>query len=784
MKLSAKIMIFVLSTTIVIFIATVSYIAIKSRDFTLENTKRLTDSYSREYAYLIKAELDVDLDVARTLAHSFLGQEAIPPELRKQVYNEMLIKVYENHFNYLAVWANWELFAYEPDYPSSYGRARSIVHIENDEISITEDTLDVADEDENTIYYSIKTGRVEVILEPYYFSYTGSKDDKILETSLVVPIMRDGEFTGATGIDVSLTRFQSLTDTISPFKGSYAFFVSNNGKYVAHPNPAYINQSIAKIDSTYDKRYDVIKNIQMGKKFQFVKNEMDGSQSYISIAPITIGNTTTPWAFGLVVPMETIMKQAKDNFQVSLTVGLIGLMILSIGTWLLARYVTSPIQRITQILKELAKGSIYTSEKLSVRTTDEIGQMRQSVNILLEGLRRTATFAGEIGKGNLNSHFSILSNQDVLGNALLDMRKSLLLADDEENKRKEIDRQQKWATAGIANFAELLRKNSENLEDLSFTIIRDLVKYLNANQGGIFLVNEDNSEEVFLELMSAYAYDTKKFIKNRVEFGENLIGRCAQERETIFLTDIPKEYIKITSGLGDDNPTSLILIPLLSNNQIHGVVEIASFHVFQQYEINFVERVGESIASTIFTVKNNIQTNKLLKESNEKSIELASQEEEMRQNMEEMQTTQEETQRREESINSLWRALNTCTSVIEYDATGKILSVNDWYLQTTKQERGTVMGKLHKDFSPLALTDISKYKIFWDEILSGHTKEYTHHTIIKNKDLFLAETYTPIFDTEGNVYRVLNIGVNFTKNKTKELDLRAEINSLKKQIGT
>ncbi len=133
MKKSAKIMIFVLSTTIVIFIATVSYIAIKSRDFTLENTKRLTYSYSREYAYLIKAELDVDLDVARTLAHSFLGQEAIPPELRKQVYNEMLIKVYENHFNYLAVWANWELFAYEPDYPSSYGRARSIVHIENDE---------------------------------------------------------------------------------------------------------------------------------------------------------------------------------------------------------------------------------------------------------------------------------------------------------------------------------------------------------------------------------------------------------------------------------------------------------------------------------------------------------------------------------------------------------------------------------------------------------------------------------------------------------------------------
>ena len=128
------------------------------------------------------------------------------------------------------------------------------------------------------------------------------------------------------------------------------------------------------------------------------------------------------------------------------------------------------------------------------------------------------------------------------------------------------------------------------------------------------------------------------------------MGRCYQEHEKIFLTEIPDDYIKITSGLGDDNPKCLLLVPLVYNDVIYGIIEIASFNIYRPFEIEFIERISESIAATISSVKANIQTTMLLEQSQQQAEEMTSQEEEMRQNMEELRATQEQSARREEDL--------------------------------------------------------------------------------------------------------------------------------------
>jgi methyl-accepting chemotaxis protein len=307
-----------------------------------------------------------------------------------------------------------------------------------------------------------------------------------------------------------------------------------------------------------------------------------------------------------------------------------------------------PINHTKNILLSMGKG-ILPKEKLK-EGNDELGQMAKALNMLVKGLTNIFNFSLEIGKGNFDTQFSPLSEEDVLGHSLLDMRNELKKASEEEKRRKIEDEQRNWAAQGVARFSDILRKNTNELEELSYNIISNLVKYTNSNQGGIYVVNDNDRDHMFIEMKASYAYDRRKFISKQIEIGEGLIGRCYQEKEKIYLTEIPHDYIKITSGLGEDNPRALLILPLIYNDIIYGLIEIASFNEYPEYVIEFLERIGESIAATISSSKSHMQTALLLEQSQQQAEEMASQEEEMRQNMEELRATQEQSARREEDL--------------------------------------------------------------------------------------------------------------------------------------
>jgi GAF domain-containing protein len=129
--------------------------------------------------------------------------------------------------------------------------------------------------------------------------------------------------------------------------------------------------------------------------------------------------------------------------------------------------------------------------------------------------------------------------------------------------------------------------------------------------------------------------------------GEGLVGQCYLERDIIFMTNIPKEYINITSGLGEATPNCLLIVPLIVNDKINGVMELASFKKFQEHEVEFIKKLAENIASIIDNAKVSEQTKSLLVQSIQQSEMMRAQEEEMRQNMEELVATQEEIQRKQ-----------------------------------------------------------------------------------------------------------------------------------------
>ncbi len=346
--------------------------------------------------------------------------------------------------------------------------------------------------------------------------------------------------------------------------------------------------------------------------------------------------------------LEASNELASYSLKLSTTIIIIGLIV---SIWIaifVSNIISNPINQLREILYKLAKGELPET-KIS-QSKDEIGDMSNALNLLVDGLRRTSEFSYEIGEGNFASNYSALSEKDVLGNSLLNMRDSLKFAKEEEEKHKVEDFQRNWMTEGLAKFSEILRRNTGNISELSNDIIKNLVKYLNANQGGIFIYNDNDANDIHLELIAAYAYNRKKYLQRKIKLGEGLVGAVAIEKYTICMTEIPEEYIEIESGIGSANPKSLLIVPLNIEQEVLGVIEVASFSEFHEHEIKLVEKIAESIASTLSTAKINTRTALLLEQSRLQTEEMQQQEEQMHQTIEELRATQEESQKREELI--------------------------------------------------------------------------------------------------------------------------------------
>ncbi len=760
LKIQQKIQLFIISTSIIIYVIAVGYISLNAKKIAYTDATNITDRYVHEAANKVKANLDADLTLVKTLAEAFHTYKYLPNEEWQDLYSKMYHEVFKKNPHIYSLWDSWELNAIDPEWDRPTGRFVIIYWRENGEIKFNFEQRSLDGDPE--LYAAIKTKKIPSIWEPYEDVFTENKADKFLMTSLNAPILENGNYVGIVAIDITLDRFQELVEEIKPFKGSYAYLVSNKGAIAGHPDKELLNVNIQDLIPEDNKKYDIIKTISQGKSLSYTSIDENGVENYVSYAPIFVGKTGTPWSIAISVPVKTIMAKANRNFTISMIVGIIGILLIVLVIAFISKNITNPLSKITSLLNKLSKGHIDEQMRIKIETGDEIEEMTDALNNSIDGLNKKVDFANHIGKGALNHDFELLSDEDVLGKSLLNMRNSLMEAEEEDKKRKIEDEKRRWTNEGLAKFGDILRQNNDNLEELATEIIMNLVAYLEANQGGIFILNDDDKQNIHFNLLSAYAYDRRKYMNKQIQLGEGLVGNCAIEKKTVFMTDIPQDYMEITSGLGGSNPNSLLIVPLKLEDDVLGILEIASFNIFEKHEIEFVEKLAESIASTLSSVRINIRTSELLERSQQQAEEMAAQEEEMRQNMEELQATQEESTRKSAEMEGLVQALNISSYVIEYDLDGNIQNVNDNYLSLLGLSKEQVIGTHHSGNMDFTDQQKGEYEKFWRELRAGNVKKETTKVKINDKELIFAETYTPIRNADGDVYKILKISNNIT----------------------
>ncbi len=323
------------------------------------------------------------------------------------------------------------------------------------------------------------------------------------------------------------------------------------------------------------------------------------------------------------------------------------IIILFFASFILIKNISKLLKNINEHLNKIEKGEIYDILIKKYENT-ETDNMEKTINNFLKKYKDFVHFINELTKNNLDNKLCT-EKKNILGIALFNLQKSMIerkFITKENNKKEE---KRIWENESLNQLGTILRNNSNNLKLLSKESLSFLVKQINANQGGMFLV--DNSRK-YLHQISCFAYNRKRKINKKIEIGEGLIGRCIEEKKIIYLKEIPENYLKITSGLGKSNPKNLILFPLkLDKNNVVGVLEIASFYKIEKYHIEFLERSCENIALTISSVRVNERTSELYKQSKRQEDEMASQEEELMQNLEELKATQEAATVRENELN-------------------------------------------------------------------------------------------------------------------------------------
>lgn len=449
-------------------------------------------------------------------------------------------------------------------------------------------------------------------------------------------------------------------------------------------------------------------------------------------------------------------KPGKRQLEIAMALGIILLISLFILFFINLQKSFSELSR---NLQNLSKGALPAP--LDSSRGDEFGKIAVELNRHTSSLRTKLDWISSMSR---DEPAALLKPEveDVLGNALLVLSDFLSQKELQEISRNREDKKVNWISEGLAQLGEVLRSEREDVNELSYLIVQKLVTYMNMEMGALYVTNDADPEHLTLELTASYAYDRRKFRTQSLEWGEDLPGTCAMEKELIFITDVPADYFEVSSALGSAKPNCILLVPLKMDDRVAGVIELATMRLLHPFEIEFVESLSERIASSLIAVRNHERTGRLLEQSQEQAEIMKSQEIIMRENLEKLEQAQKNSRRKESEITGILKAMDQSTLVAELGLNGRFTRINEKFLMLLESSEDQVLGKLHSDLAMVDQTS-DAYKAFWATLKEGKSISNTGpYKLFTGEEIWLQQTFTPIINEEGRVQRILHIATNIT----------------------
>ena len=351
------------------------------------------------YANEVRSRLERLADTPRTLASAFEAMVISGRPDRKAAL-AMLLQNLQNNPDLLGSWTVWEPEAFDgqdakwrnaPGHDST-GRFVSVYSRGTGKIQL-DPNIDYEKPGAGDYYLVPKKTGQETIFEPYNYSYTGNKADEIFLTSIAVPISINGVFKGVVGIDLAVSSFSDYVKAIKPIEGSYGILVSNSGTRLYHPLKDLIGKPIGDDIKEAATKDGLMAAIAQGKPFSLTKiSAVTGTLTYQTFAPISIGDTKTPWSLGVVLPSTLLERKVGELSLVIILVALGSAVLVFFALFLVIRSIARPIESVALANEHLAKGDFALEgmdraslAKVAARG-DEVGAASRSINTMIASI--------------------------------------------------------------------------------------------------------------------------------------------------------------------------------------------------------------------------------------------------------------------------------------------------------------------------------------------------------------------------------------------------------------
>ena len=260
--------------------------------------------------------------------------------------------------------------------------------------------------------------------------------------------------------------------------------------------------------------------------------------------------------------------------------------------------------------------------------TDNVNQLAAN---LTNQVRAIADVATAVTEGDLTRQVRVEASGEV---AVLKEKLNEMIRNLRETTRQNVE--QDWLKTNRERFTRMLQ-GQRNLAEVSSMILSELAPLVSAQHGVFYsITNLSDGGDPVLQLQAGYGYEERKHLSTSFRLGESLVGQCAKEKKRILLTDVPNDYVKINSGLGESSPLNIIVLPVLFEGAVRAVIELASFSPFSVTHQAFLDQITESIGLVLNTIEADTLTENLLKQSQSQSEELRSQQEELSESNEDL----------------------------------------------------------------------------------------------------------------------------------------------------